>query len=60
MYTIELTREEAIALRFMLGGAGHTPGLSPPRKMAAQEVLTKVDAALAQPQVDAEPPAATE
>lgn len=47
--TIELTREEAIATRFLLAGAGYMPNITPPQRLAAQEALGKVDAALAPP-----------
>ena len=47
--TIELTKDEAIALRFLCGGASQNPSVSPPQRLAAQEALTKIDAALNPP-----------
>jgi hypothetical protein len=46
--TLKLTKDEAIVVRFLLGGAHGNPSVSPPARIAAQEVLTKVDAAIAE------------
>lgn len=45
--TLELTKDEAIVVRFLLGGAHGNPSVTPPQRIAAQEVLSKVDAAIA-------------
>lgn len=56
--TIEFSREEAITLRFLCGGAAQNPSVTPPARLAAQEALTKIDAALTAPPVEAPPQAA--
>jgi hypothetical protein len=50
--TIEFTRDEAITLRFLCGGAAQNASVTPPGRLAAQEALTKIDAALAAPQAE--------
>jgi hypothetical protein len=48
---IEFTREEAITLRFLCGGAAQNQSVTPPARLAAQEALGKIDAALTAPPV---------
>jgi len=47
--SVEFTREEATTVRFLLAGAPHVQNVTPPQRLAAQDALTKVDAALAPP-----------
>lgn len=54
--TLELTRDEAVAVRFLLGGAPHNWSMTPLARVFAQEALAKLDAAMAPPPAVEEQP----
>jgi hypothetical protein len=48
--TLVLNREETTTVRFLLGGAAQNPSVSPPQRIAAQEVLNRVNEAIVAPE----------
>jgi len=55
--TVEFEKEEARVVRFLLAGAPHMHNVSPPDRLASQDALTKMDAAISGPVEESTPKA---